>query len=87
MGKKRIPRGPLDEAIALTREYHNLFGAPSVLSRLSDASKLINNATGILWFNIENLLSAILSNHGIKPDATSEDIYAILRQLGWEVSD
>ena len=87
MAKNTIPKDLLDEAIALTREYYNLSASPSTLSRLTDRSRRIEDETGILWINIENLLSAILRTHGIKPDATPEDIHAILRLLGWEVSD
>ena len=87
MAKNAIPKGPLDEMIALTREYYSLSASRSVLSRIHDRSDQIEDATGIHWLDIENLVSAILPARGIKPDATNEDIYAILRRLGWEVSD
>ena len=87
MAKKKIPRAPLDEAIALTREYYHLSASQSTLTRITGRSMQIEAATGIWWINIENILSSILSNHGINPDATNADIYAILRRLGWEVSD
>lgn len=84
--KRSIPKDLLDEAIVLTREYYSS-GSPEALSSLTDRSRRIEEKTGIWWNNIENLLSSILSYHGIKPDATPEDIYAILRLLGWEVPD
>lgn len=87
MAKNKIPKGALDEAIALTREYYQLSGSVSELSRITNMTRQIEDATGIMWVGIENLLSSILSARGIKPDATNEDIYAILRRLGWEVSD
>ena len=86
MKKISMPKDLLDEAIVLTREYYSS-GSRATLSRLSDKTKLIERKTGIWWNNIENLLSAILSYRGIKPDATAEDIYAIFRLFGWEVSD
>lgn len=82
----KIPKALLNEAITLTREYY-VSGSRETLSRLNDLSRQIEDETGIWWNNIENLLSSVLSYHGIKPDATPENIYAILRLLGWEVSD
>ena len=75
----------LDKAISLTQEYYES-GATETLSQLSDISRQIEAETGIWWNNIENLLGSVLSYRGIKPHATPEDIYAILRLLGWEVS-
>lgn len=87
MAKNKIPRAPLDEAIALTREYYHLSASQSTLSRITNRSNQIEDETGIWWINIENILSAILGNYGINPDATNADIYTIFRRLGWEVSD
>jgi hypothetical protein len=87
LARNKIPKAPLDEAIALTREYYHLSASQSTLTRITGRSNQIEAETGIWWINIENVLSSILGNHGINPDATNADIYAILRRLGWEVSD
>ena len=81
----KVPKALLDEAISLTQEYYTS-GSAETLSQLSNISRQIEAETGIWWNNIENLLSSVLSYRGIKPNATPEDIYAILRLLGWEVS-
>ena len=87
LARNKIPKAPLDEAIALTREYYHLSAQQSALTRITACARQIEDETGILWINMENILSAILSNYGINPDATNADIYAILRRLGWEVAD
>lgn len=81
----KIPKTLLDEAISLTQEYYTS-GSAETLSHLNDIPRQIEDKTGIWWNHIENLLSSVLVYRGIKPDATPEDIYAILRLLGWEVS-
>ena len=87
LARNKIPKAPLDEVIALTREYYHLSASQSTLTRIAGRSNQIEAETGIWWINIENILSSILGNHGINPDATNADIYAILRRLGWEVAD
>ena len=82
----KVPKALLDEAISLTQEYYTS-GSAETLSQLSNISRQIEKETGIWWNNIENLLSSVLTYRGKKPDATPEDIYAILRLLGWEGSD
>lgn len=82
----KIPKALLNDAIVFTQDYY-ASGFAETLLQLSDRSMRIEEKTGIWWNNIENLLSSILSFQGIKPDATHEDVYAILRLLGWEVSD
>ena len=85
MATKQIPKDLLDRAIAETKEYYRSADL-QILNKLSDTTHEIEYATGIAWFALENLLGGILCSIGCKPDATNEDVYAILRLLGWEMS-
>lgn len=84
MTKKVIPKKLLDTCINADREYwsydHNHYDTISLFKEL-DA------ATGIDWYAMQCLMTALLTYRGLKRNATNEDIYAILRLLGWEVSD
>ena len=86
MVKKVIPKKWLDKAISETREYYRT-GDVLALDRILFASRKIEFLSRISWFALDNLLSGILSSSGCSPSATNDDIYTILRQLGWEVSD
>ena len=86
LAKKVIPKKWLDNAISETREYYRT-GDVLALDRISSATHEIEILSGISWFALDSLLSGILSSFGCSPSATNDDIYTILRQLGWEVSD
>lgn len=87
MATKKIPKVWLDKAIAATREYYHDSASVLALNRISAATHDIERLTGLAWYSLDNLLAGILCSSGCKPDATNEDIYAVLRLLGWEVSD
>lgn len=38
-------------------------------------------------YGLDNLFAAILRYRGLKPDATNEDIYKVLKFFGWAVVD
>ena len=90
MAKNKIPKDALDEAIDLAKSYWAAYpwrrksGLVGNL-RFFCACLKIQIATHIFLYDIRDLLTAVI--FGIKPDAINEDIYAILRLLGWEVSD
>lgn len=85
--KKVIPKGLLDEALAYLKDYYHCSPTKQVLERTHTITHEIEFHTGVAWYSLEDLICSILSGSGVKPDATNEDIYAILRLLGWEVSD
>lgn len=87
MAKKQIPKDMLDEIIDCSREFWHGNGYPGLLERVICKCMQIQAETGINWFSLQNLIDAILPVAGVKYDATNEDIYAVLRLLGWEVSD
>lgn len=87
MAKKVIPKALLDKALDMEREHWGSCGDPLINERIIDVCMEIEAIARINWFSINSLLSAILSVMGLKHNATNEDIYAILRLLGWEVSD
>lgn len=85
MANKQIPKDLLDEVIAKCSEYWD-DGPGSV--RWSDVLALchkLSEVTGIHWNFLSDFLSSIFPSTGLKPDATNEDVYAVLRLLGWEV--
>lgn len=87
MVKKRIPKAHLDKVINGYREYWRGGAHPYILDDVISECMRIYAITGIYWYSLQNAIDGIVATHGLKPDATNEDIYAILRLLGWEVSD
>lgn len=86
MANKVIPRALLDEALDMNRSYRNS-GEPGV-EEVFECFYRIQSKVGISWSSLWNLCAAISAPIlGLKPDVTNEEIYAILRLLGWEVSD
>lgn len=87
LAKKTIPKKWLDRAIAETKEYYSNPTDCLALDRLCAAAREIETTTGIAWYSLSDFLSGILCSVGCGPSASNEDIYVILRLLGWEVSD
>lgn len=87
MVKKVIPKALLDKAIELDREYWTGASAPLASERIIDVCTEIDCVSGVNWYSFRDFLAAILPFRGLKHDATNEEIYAVLRLLGWEVSE
>ena len=87
MAKKVIPKALLDKAIDLERDHWGSCGDPLITERIINVCMEVEAIARINWFSLNNLLDGIFPVMGLKHDATNEDIYAILRLLGWEVSD
>lgn len=85
MAKKVIRKTLLDEVIAAERAYWDDGGED--YEYVSNLHHKIANETGLWAICVSSLFTAITSSHGLKPDATNEDIYAVLRLLGWEVAE
>lgn len=87
MANKVIPKTLLDKAIELDREYWSGSAGPLSNDRLLDLCEQIDRVSGVNWYSLRDLLAAVFPFRGLKHDATNEDIYAVLRLLGWEVSE
>lgn len=87
MQRKPIPKKLLDETIAECRKYWNDDPGGLSWADILPLCQRLHKATGINWNSWSDFLSAILPRTGLKADATNEDIYAVLRLLGWEVAD
>lgn len=79
---KTVPKKALDAAIDAERKYYR---SEVPLADLTASEKALAAATQQTYIVWSELLSAILGYKGLKKDATNEDIYAVLRVLGWEV--
>lgn len=82
----KISKKNLDEVISVTREYWKTGDTLLLDKRHSKADKLAKSV-GIWWDAVLYILDGVLIHHGFKPDATNEEIYAVLGVLGWEVTD
>ena len=79
-GKQTISKVMVDELITLLKRYWSM-----PYDRVT--ANMILNEIWIVAQNhpIRELLQAIFCGRGLKPDATNEDIYAVLKLLGWRV--
>lgn len=50
-------------------------------------SEVLAEITNLSAFSWGNIIGGILANNGINKDATNEQIYEVLKILGWEVVD
>lgn len=87
MAKKVIPKLLLDKALDMERTYWEPENHEARAEDVFAWHKRIEQECGVYWSALSSLCSAIFPQRGLKHDATNEDIYAILRLLGWEVSD
>lgn len=85
---KIIPKGQLDEIIALTRTYWNGTDVDRELlqTRIDKAQELQKNI-GVDWLSIIDVIDGIIRHKGFLPNAENYIIYSVLRLLGWEVTD
>lgn len=82
---KKLNKKHLDEVIELTRRYWSKDETDEgVLNCLSKQKIRAAQMLGSNWFAFVNLVDGIFS---LNPDASSWDVYIILRSLGWEVTD
>lgn len=88
MPRQPIPKEPLDRVIDLCRKYYGIASSPCDVEDTISLCLRIEDATGISWFCLQNLVCSMFPRWGgLKPDISNEEIYTILRLLGWEVSD
>lgn len=79
---RKFPKEMLDELIESVRDEWRSYRdhVDTIALALSAEDRI-----GANWLYIANLLMAILSPSGFRPEATNEEIYEVLRVLGWEV--
>ena len=86
---KIVDKKLLDELIRLTKKYWNTGGADLVGAKIEVAKNLseqiFNHKNS--WCKLSDIISSIVSPHGLKPDATNEDIYRVFTVLGYEVAE
>ena len=88
MNRKPIPKSLLDRVIELSRKYYGADGKLRDIEICNSVCVQIQDVAGVSWFCLENLVCSMFPrNTGLKPDISNEEIYTILRLLGWEVSD
>lgn len=87
MANKVIPKLLLDKALDMERAYWDPDSSGIRADDVFQWHKRIEQECGVYWSALSSLCSAIFPQRGLKPNATNEDVYAILRLLGWEVSE
>lgn len=89
---KKISKKQMGKLIDLSRQYWvsaRATGEPSE-SLLKERNKIaseIADKTGLSEFAIIDLVDSIVRCNGLLPDADNDEIYFVLRILGWRVKD
>lgn len=83
---KTISKKMLEKLADMTRRYWDT-GERDILQDRIDLAISMKEETGLTWGAILDLLDGILQNDGFKPNAENEDIYCVLRIMGWKVTD
>ena len=88
MNRKPIPKSLLDRVIELSRKYYGDDGELYDIEVCNSLCIQIQDAVGVSWVSLQNLVCSMFPRYtGLKPGISNEEIYTILRLLGWEVSD
>jgi hypothetical protein len=83
---KTISKKKLDELIAQERQYWET-GSHDALAKRLDLARDMEAETNLSMFAILDLLSGILCPRGFAHDAENDEIYSVLRIMGWEATD
>ena len=83
---KKIPKKKLDEIIDLTRQYWES-GNSELLQERIDKAMDLRADTSLDWYACVNLMDGILQPNGFLSHAENDEIYSVLRILGWEAVD
>ena len=83
---RKLPKKQFDEIIKLTREYWAT-GKKILLSQRTSNALDFAIMTGLNWLSVLDLLDSLLRNGGLCTDAENDEIYSVLRVIGWEVTD
>ena len=89
MSEKKIPKAKLDRCIELSRRCFDVMSPfdRELLNEKIEACNELDRAVDVRYIVFSDLLSSVLTYHGLKTDATNEDIYKVLEVLGWQVVD
>ena len=85
----KVPKTILNKCIENCR---NFWKTPhpdcqKYLDALTTYSEVLAEITNLSAFSWQDIIGGILANDGINKDATNEQIYEVLKILGWEVVD
>lgn len=83
---KVMPKSKFDKVIELTRAYGRT-GDIALVSERIDVARSIEDLTGVNWLSVVDVVDSILQSSGFNTEAENEDIYFVLRLLGWRVTD
>ena len=86
---KKIPKAKLDRCIELSRRYFDVTTPMDhdLLDAKIEACNELERAVDVGYIVFSDLLSSVLTYHGLNNNATNEDIYKVLEVLGWQVVD
>lgn len=82
---KKIPKHLIDKLIEAAWGYWYYDSASCGDIRL--ASIALEQATGVWVYSWWNMIGDIITRNGFMPEATDEDIYNVLRAMGFEIID
>lgn len=89
--KKVVPRKALDALIKATKAYNGSVVRNDMHKKLADingARKEIEAQTDYsIGWAVQHFVDALCGVYGMMPDATNEEIYMLLKMIGWEVVD
>lgn len=83
---KVMPKSKFDKAIELTHAYYET-GDISLVTERIEVARSIEDCTGVNWLSVVDILDSILQSYGFNVEADNDDIYIVLRLLGWRVAD
>ena len=85
----KVPKRTLNPCIEICRSFWQTPypDCKKYLDSLRIYSDDLDEATKTSAISWEDFLGGILANNGINKDASNEQIYEVLKILGWEVVD
>lgn len=91
--KKVVPRKALDALIEAVKDYNGSYDeGPGImrkkLNAISEARNEIEVQASLrtAW-GVATFIDGLCGVYGMMPDATNEEIYMLLKMIGWEVVD
>lgn len=86
---RKVPKTILNKCIENCRNFWKTPHPDSqkYLDLLCTYSEVLAEATNLSAFSWQDIIDGILANDGINNEATNDQIYEVLKILGWEVVD
>ena len=89
MGRKFVDRKLLEDVLNVTRAYWNTEMDEREIAEeckhCQEVAEVLMDDCGIGVWEIRDFAGGIFRYNGLKPDATNEEVIALLKQLGWTV--